>query len=401
VIAREYGFASWAKLRTHVQASRGAAAAVDAFFLAIEQRDTTRAQDVLRAAPQIAHESVHVAAILGMTDEVRRHIALDPAGIHSRVGPAVADALLWACFSPFHGAGSGRAEALVDTVRVLLDAGADPNTVDGRYGVSALYGVTGMNDVPRVARLLLDAGAKANDGESLFHAAAAFHEECLAVLLEYGADPNERGDWGNTPLYFLLRHHDIEREPKVRLGVLWLLDHGADPNVPCTEARETSLHAAVWRGQHPDTVQLLLDRGADVNARRADGRTPWQLARRGGFDRLAALLEQAGARTSALSEVDELIAACGRGDVDKARRLATPAVLGHLEDGDIRVTTDAAAQGRFDVVDACVQAGLPVHVPDESGATALHYAAIHGRAPLVPAFVRRGAHFRGADPSHD
>ena len=66
----------------------------------------------------------------------------------------------------------------------------------------------------------------------------------------------------------------------------WLLDHGADPDVRCDrELRETSLHVAARVGQAPRVVELLLDHGADVHARRADGRSPWLLARRG--ERLA------------------------------------------------------------------------------------------------------------------
>jgi ankyrin repeat protein len=96
-----------------------------------------------------------------------------------------------------------------------------------------------------------------------------------------------------------------------------------------------------------------------------------------------------------------MIAACGRGDAETARRLATPDVLRRLEDGDIRVITDAASDGRFDVVDACVQAGLPVNVPNEFGATPLHQAAIRGRAALVRALLRRGADFLVRYRAHD
>jgi hypothetical protein len=48
---------------------------------------------------------------------------------------------------------------------LLLDAGADPNTKDGRYGVPALYAVTGARSVLPLARMLLDAGANPTDGE--------------------------------------------------------------------------------------------------------------------------------------------------------------------------------------------------------------------------------------------
>src|SRR5213075_102836 len=98
-----------------------------------------------------------------------------------------------------------------------------------------------------------------------------------------GADLDAVGEWGNTALYFLLRWWDIEREPRVKQGILWLLNHGADPNVVCAEERETSLHVGARRGQSVETIRVLLAHGADVNARRGDGRTAC-------FSRIAAAL---------------------------------------------------------------------------------------------------------------
>jgi ankyrin repeat protein len=310
------------------------------------------------------------------------------------------DPLHWLCFSPFHGESPERDEGLFASAQSLLDAGADANTRSGRHGVPALYGVTGYNNAPRIARLLLEAGADPTDGESAFHAAEQFHVEALELLLRYGTDLNATGEWGNTPLYFLLRYWDVAEHPNVKQGLLWLLDHGADPNVRCGRERENALHVAARRGQHPDLVRLLLERGADIHARRDDGRTAWMLATRGGFDDLATLLEQAGATPESLSPEDALMAACGRGDVEAARVLASPSAIAALHPADARLLPDAAAHGRVSVVTACLAAGFAIDTADEAGATALHHAAIHGRADLVRELLRRGADFRIRDGEH-
>jgi ankyrin repeat protein len=400
VIAREYGFTTWAKLSAHVQSVRGEADPLAAFLAAILSRDATRALAIVRAAPHLPETSLHAAAVLGRAADVRRLIASEPARVHVRIGSPAGDALLWLCYSPFHGEGVERDEGLAAAARALLDAGADPNTVDGKYGVPALYALTGVNDAPRVARILLDAGARVTDGESVYHAAENFHEASLEVLLEYGVDLNAVGDWGNTPLYFLLRHWDVASRRPTWRGVEWLLRNGADPNVRCGRERESSLHVAVRRRQHPEIVRLLLHHGADVQLRRGDGRTAWDLASRAGEDALAALLEAHGAVPSALSAADALMAACGRGDGEAARALATPDVVGALEPADTRLTIDAAAAGRFDTVLACIAAGLSVNAKDENGATALHYAALHGRAEVARTLLRAGADHRIRDREH-
>lgn len=400
VIAREYGFPNWAKLRDHVRASAGGEEAVAAFLAAVNQQDAARAKRVLREHPAIARESLHVASVLGLADDARRLITESSSRIAERAGSSSGDPLLYLCYSPFHGESAERDAGLLATARVLLEAGADPNTTDSRYHVPALYAVTGHRSVLPIAQMLLDAGANPTDGESVFHAAEHFHKDALELLLQAGAKLNFVGEWGNTALYFLFRWHDVERETTVRQGVEWLLEHGADSNVRSTPDQETVLHVAARRGQAPGVVRLLLEHGADVNATRSDGSTAWLLARRGGFDEIAALLESAGATTAPLSPLDLMLEACGRGDVESARRLGSPELVNTLEGSDRLLLPEAAAGDRKSTVLACLAAGFPVDTTDASGATALHHAAIHGRVDVVRALLAAGADMTIRDTEH-
>ena len=400
VIARGYGFASWARLRANVQASRSSADAVEAFLSAVVAQNVNGARDVLRVRPNIAASSLHVAAVLGHVNDARKLIREDPSRVAARAGEVGGTPLLYLCYSPFHGESPDGDEGLFETARLLLDSGADPNTTERRWGVPALHGVTGQRSVPRVANLLLDAGANPTDGESLHHAAERFHEDALELLLARGADLNHTGEWGNTPLYFLLRWYDLERAPRVREGVVWLLEHGADPNVRCGREAETSLHVAARRGQSPAIIRVLLDHGADVTARRGDGRSAWLLAMRGGFDAITRLLESAGAVPEPLTPVDSLLAACGRGDVEAARQLSSPELLAALDAQDRSLLPEAAAVARDTTVLACLAAGFPVNTVDQQGATALHQAAIRGRAGLVRALIDANADLTIRDREH-
>lgn len=383
VVAREFGFSTWALLRAHVQSSRGSTAAIDAFLRAAQEQDRERAKQILGKHPSIARDSLHVAATLGLAPEAKRLLEEDAAQISTRIGNPAADPLLFLGYSPFHGESAERDVGLLETTRVLLEAGADPNTRDAQYGVPVLHAVTGQRSVLPIARLLLDAGANPTDGESIFHAAEHFHEDALELLLSRGADLNYVGDWGNTAPYFLLRWWDVARMPNVRRGLEWVLDHGANPNIRCANEQETCLHVAARRGQDVAIVRLLLDHGADVNARRGDGSTAWLLASRAGFDEIASLLEQAGAETQSLTLADELLAACGRGDADAARGLATPELLRTLSAVDLMVLPDSAGAGRWSTVAACISAGFPVDTTESTGATATHYAALRGNIDMV------------------
>jgi ankyrin repeat protein len=73
------------------------------------------------------------------------------------------------------------------------------------------------------------------------------------------------------------------------------LDKGADLEARDTESGATPLyHAAAWG--RTAVVELLIARGADLNAGNKAGITPLAAALKSGFAETAALLKQHGAR---------------------------------------------------------------------------------------------------------
>ncbi len=114
-------------------------------------------------------------------------------------------------------------------VRMLLDAGADA-TVINRYGVTPLH----------------EASTVGNVG-------------ILEALLDAGADPNSGYGAGETTLMTAARTGIVAT---VRL----LLDRGGDPNATEEWRGQTALMWAAVEN-HPDVAQLLIERGAMVDAR--------------------------------------------------------------------------------------------------------------------------------------
>ena len=121
-----------------------------------------RAETFLTKHPEIAGSGLIAALLLGDASSVANLLAGAPELATAKCGPRDWEPLLYVCFSRRPG---GKA----DTARVLLRCGADPNAAWVNAGwpdspLSCLYGATGLNNNPELARVLLDAGARPNDG---------------------------------------------------------------------------------------------------------------------------------------------------------------------------------------------------------------------------------------------
>lgn len=262
VIAREHGFESWPKFTKRIEVINSQLAAqanpVAAFIeAAIWHGTLDAAEAILAAHPEIAHNSIHVAAILGDDAAVRRLIAADPRNATKKEAPYDGDALVYLCLSKYLRLDTTRSEAFIRAATALLDAGANPNTgftAKDEYGdfETALYGAAGVAHHAELTRLLLARGADPNDNETFYHTPESYDNDALKVLVESG---KMRPDLLAGMLLRKADWHDYE-------GIKYLLEHGADPNL-MTMWGYTALHQAVRRDNRIELIDLLLDHGAD------------------------------------------------------------------------------------------------------------------------------------------
>jgi ankyrin repeat protein len=399
VIAREYGFSSWARLKLHLE-TRTTDAAETRLFEAVLNNESDVVGVLLLERPALKGRSSYIAAALGDETAVTNELTRDTAFARTKGGPRNWDPLLYLCFGQVGGSDLERAAI----ARKLLAAGADPNGswINSAWPESplpALYGATGVNNFPHLARVLLEAGADPNDGESRYHAAEHNHVECLNVLAEFGTDfSGADRTWGNTPLYFLFGY--THASDVVKSGIRWLLEHGANPNVVSHFAgvAETALHAAVKHDWDVDTIEELIRHGADVNATRADGRTPYALAVSTGRSAIAELLRANDAH-SEVSTVDELLGACMRADATAAEELVrrNPGLVSGLLAEERKVVLAAAQEGRASAIALMAELGFDLEVVGENGEHPLHWAAWHGWVEATEVLIERGVELNVCD----
>jgi ankyrin repeat protein len=173
----------------------------------------------------------------------------------------------------------------IQLVQSLVESGADVNAAD-EYGSGTL-----LNFDPGITAYLLSKGADPNaqtneNGASVLAGLCYVNQtECVKLLLVHGANPNRgRDESKETPL-----HHALAGGADIEL-IRLLIEHGADVNAKTspgvysynfygsTPTRgETPLHRAAAFAPIK-IVQLLLQAGADRKARDVNGETPYTWA---------------------------------------------------------------------------------------------------------------------------
>ena len=387
VLAREYGFATWAALRDR-----------------IEQLNLERLSPEQRFKRAVESRDVGELRRLASSRERLRDVVNAPVfGFDS---PAIVSV---------SGAGN------VELVDALLELGADPNRRSDWWagGFHSLYGA---ND--RVAERLLAAGAVPD-------ACAAAHldrYELLEQMLD--ADPGrvqERGGDGQTPLHFA----------RSRRVADLLIERGADIDAKDLDHRSTPAQwmlGDVADGETPrrDLARYLAERGAAVDiflaaalgltntARELLERDPSLLRLRTGQGDYAEKppssyhiylwtigsnltpLQTASkfARRETLevmrgfaSPEERLLLACHEGDRTEVEAIvhAHPGIVRRLTGSDARALTDEAWAANAPAVELMLELGFDPSVTSVSGptaGTALHCAAWEGSVPCVTAILR-------------
>ncbi len=337
----------------------------------------------------------------------------------------------------------------VDTLKLLLEFGADPDSLDSRERTAISYACFLKDDL---TKLLLDFGADPNlcapnwlplawaidtnklnqvqmllqygadpDGVSkngetcLYYAAARPRASIVQELLDWGADANKKNSSGDTSLIgasqarqadnikILLAHGALPNVSGLRWAALpWIVDsgdaelvryfleHGGEAN----GFSENGEHHMVYAASHAiECMRVLIEHGGDVNAKNKRGNTPLVAACSARKFDVAKLLLTSGADPNLSSDNWAALPwVIDSGDDEMVRFMLDHGVdpYGKSKNGWINMFY-AVDKPHEKVAKAMLMRGGDVNLKDGLGQTLLEYACRCGRLEIVKLLLEYGA----------
>ena len=387
VLAREYGFASWAALKEHLEAVEATTRSpLERFKRAVSDRD----------APALRR-------VLERHSDLRRVINQPMFGFDS---PALVVA-----------AGAGDPEL----VEILLDFGADPNRRTNWWagGFSPLHTATkeigerllargAIADACGAARIdrvdLLDLLLKddpervkerGGDGQTPLHFARS--REAIDLLLDAGADINARDiDHRSTPAEWMIGEAEAPEESRLPLAK-YLVERGASVDIFLAAALGLTDRARELIEKDPHLLSLRTSQGAYAERPPSSYHIyQWTIGPNVTPLQTAAKFKEEGT-LNALSELaspqQRLLLACHEGNAARARAIVQehPGIVESLSGADHRALTDEAWAANARAVEVMMELGFDPSAKSVSGAAggnALHCAAWEGALACVDAILR-------------
>ncbi|MFC2594629.1 MAG: ankyrin repeat domain-containing protein, partial [Fretibacterium sp.] len=270
-------------------------------------------------------------------------------------------------------------------LKPLLELGTDPN-LRNMATVTPLMMATANDDLESVA-LLLSFGADPTQGTwdgltpLMVAARRSRRAELLEALASSGAPVDQPSGLGMTALMVAAASGNVE-------GIRSLLALSADVKLKDADGMTALTHSVLARDWNAQAAELLIEGGADIEARTLKDTTPLMEAAYHGNAPAARLLLDAGARADAQDRIGwtplHFAAKNERGlDVLTILIAATAETTDQPDMGGTSPLMVAAASNNPKAVTALLKAGADPRRTDDTGRNSLDYARLKNAAECV------------------
>ena len=235
------------------------------------------------------------------------------------------------------------ASGKVASVQFLLAHGADPNSVKKNWDYSALC----LAKKPEIADMLLAAGGKIDASRFMHYGVMFGFPEKVEWLIAHGVDPTKMQ--GHNPDETLLFDAGSPEVAEI------LIQHGADVNARAKNG-ETAIESICFENAKPaEIARVLLKHGADPNARNDNGSTPLMYAYDGAT---VDVLVEYGADVKAKNKHGDGVIGNARGDASRLQALIRHGAPFDPKTDGPTMMMDAAWRDHVDVIASLLSLGV-------------------------------------------
>ena len=383
LVAREYGFPSWAKLKAHVESLARQREPAEMLSAAVRASDSAKAALVLEQHPELkarinepmANYGAGMQALLAavqrsdrkMIDVLLRAGADINArsrwwaggmGVLDECSPEMAGFLIerGAIVDTHAAARLG----MLDTLQKLIEAHPEAAGARGANGQTPLHCASTIE----IAQLLLESGADIDALDTQHESTPAQHMLRVVQARHY---PHDRQ---HIARYLIARGCRTDILMAAALGDLDLVRRHLEADPACIRMRVSDAFFPKHDSRSEGTIYI------ESFGR---NRTPHLVARDFGHEAVFEFLMQRSSEDVKLAQALEL----GDEQVFEQLLASRPDLVQTLSDEERRHLADAAQNNNLDAVRLMLGAGWPVEVAGEYGLTPLSWAAWHGNAAMV------------------
>ncbi|MHC9538438.1 MAG: ankyrin repeat domain-containing protein [Vulcanimicrobiota bacterium] len=289
----------------------------------------------------------------------------------------------------------------IGTVKTLIASGADVKIMDREYrtvlhrlvsGNRLPYDLKQMQPIAEFWDLATEDRYKLYKHKWRLFSTDDQEENVMDLLLHKGAGINDRDSRGASALNYAVRFNSGS-------SVKALIERGADVNIRDNE-QKTIFHCMAERWNNissktliwNDTIDILIKKRVDINARDVNGATPLDYAIWNGDSELIGLFKGKGGKPSlALPAAAENVAKSG--NRKKLRKLLdnNPELIRSRGFGGSTLLHIAAEEGHLDCCSVIIDQGGEVNGRNSYLETPLMRAVIKDRIPVAQLLIDNGA----------
>lgn len=384
VIARDYGFASWPKLKEHVESLTRVIEPAEMLSAAVRASDADKTAGVLENHPELKarinepmanygdsgmqpllaavqrsdRKTIDVLLKAGADINARSRWWAGGIGVLDECAPAMGAFLIER--GAIVDAHAAARLGLIEKLRDLVKADTDVVNARGANGQTPLHFASSVE----IAAYLVEHGAHIDARDTLHESTPAQH---MLRVVQARYFPNDRQEIAR-----LLVAKDCKTDilMATALGDLPLVRRHLDADPDCIRTRVSEAYFPKQDSRSAGTIYIHIF---------GSNRTPHMIARDFEHEDIFQFL-----MTRSPEDV-KLAQACELGDdaAFRALMVARPNLVETLSDADRRQLPDAAQNNNTNAVRLMLAAGWPVDVTGEYELAALGWASWHGNAEMV------------------